>query len=538
MKGVDILALALRRRIYFGMGGLTMNLPDLIIMQWLLVRYAPPDASRHLVPAFVCGLAILLGRGMEGGSNPFIGHYSDICQSRWGRRIPFMRFGIVPFVLVFFLLFMPPIPEMSWINVVYLLALTQVYFLLYGIIVTPYLALLPEIASDLKGRVDLTTSQSIFIMVGTIVFASLGLVLERWGWAALAGSAATLILVFFIPVSFWVPEKPQPATGTQDRLGLWPSLWITLRNRPFRYVLISTSLYWFGLNGVLALVPFWVLTCLGGTEGDVALLMLPFLAVNFIFFFVFNFLAPRIGKYHLMLATFLGSGVAMAAFCLVGYIPIGSDFLQTAVVISLFGAPAAGFMILPFAILADVVDYDALQTGRRREAVFLGVQGVFQKLLIGVSALAFTIVPYLGASNDPASIRNLTQDGMLVFQGVYTQAEQAAAAPPRPFTEHIPDRIVIACHPPELSPAWTLTGPGGFRLEGRGEVALDNMTPGRYTVLWDEVPGWNPPPPERATTPFGLKLMALLCGLACFGAFAGFLGYPIRDSAEGAVVLE
>ena len=389
--------LPLRKRIYFGMAGLSMNLPDLIVAQWIFVRYTPADLSKHLVPAFLCGALLLMGRTIEGVANTIVGHRSDVCRSRWGRRLPFMRFGIAPFAVVFFLLFSPPMPEKHWVNSVYLFLLALAYFPLYTTCFTPYLALLPEISSDIKGRVDLTTAQSLFMVIGTFIFAGVGPIIDHFGWTAMAGFTAILILLFYLPVATRIQEKPRP-TDEREQLRYWHSIVLTLKNRPFRFVVFSTSFYWYGLAGILALVPFWTQNFLGLSKSDVAYLMLPFLLVNVAAFFVFNALVERVGKYALMLVTFLGTGLCMMSLCLVGYVPFGSTFVQSAVLMGVFGIPVAGFMVLPFAILADVVDYDEGLTGRRREAIFFGVQGIFQKAMIGMAMLSFTVVPYLGGA--------------------------------------------------------------------------------------------------------------------------------------------
>ncbi|MCP4643453.1 MAG: MFS transporter, partial [bacterium] len=52
--------------------------------------------------------------------------------------------------------------------------------------------------------------------------------------------------------------------------------------------------------------------------------------------------------------------------------------------------------VLPFALLADAIDYDEQLTGQRREAIFFGLQGVVQKLMIGISALTFGFIVYEG----------------------------------------------------------------------------------------------------------------------------------------------
>jgi GPH family glycoside/pentoside/hexuronide:cation symporter len=382
------------------MAALTMNLPDLMVMQWLLVRYVSPNGV-HLVPKTLFGFIFLCGRITDGLSCSLIAHWSDACRSRWGRRLPFMRLGLAPFALVFFLLFSPPVDYEHWLNAIHAFILIQCYFILYGIVVTPYLALMPEITPDLKERVDLATSQSVFMVIGTVLFTMAGQVLKQWGWTVLAGAVTVLIILFYLPVAIRIRENPSSAPPGQEPFSYFKSLGLAFRNRPCRFVLASTALYWFGLNGMIALVPYWTVNVLGRGENDVTMLMIPFVAVNVVFFFVFNALATRLGKYVMMLVTLLGSALVMMAMCLVGHLPFGSDFIQTALVIGLFGAPVAGFMVLPFAMLADVIDYDERLTGRRREAIFFGVQGIFQKLMLGMSMLTFTIVPYLGGTGAP-----------------------------------------------------------------------------------------------------------------------------------------
>ncbi|GMA56225.1 hypothetical protein GCM10025858_07280 [Alicyclobacillus sacchari] len=44
------------------------------------------------------------------------------------------------------------------------------------------------------------------------------------------------------------------------------------------------------------------------------------------------------------------------------------------------GVPIAGFMVLLNVLLAEVIDIDALRTGRRREGMYLGVNGCVVRL--------------------------------------------------------------------------------------------------------------------------------------------------------------
>ncbi|MCX5769290.1 MAG: MFS transporter [Candidatus Hydrogenedentes bacterium] len=524
--------LPLSRKIFYGMGALTMNLPDLIVMQWLLVRYVPSDRP-HLIPKAIMGGIYLFARVIEALSASPIGHFSDTCRSRWGRRLPFMRLGLIPFVAVFFLLFTPPVDHMHWLNIAYVLVLVPTYFILYGVIITPYLSLIPEITTDLKERVDLTTVQSVFLMMSTFLFAASGVVLQKFGWHALAGGAAVIIILAFLPVSYFVKERPRPNQHDAPPLGMMENTLLALRNRPFRYMAAAAALYWFGLNTIIVMVPHWVSSVLGRGEDTVTLMMAPFLLMNLVFFFVFNYLAGRIGKYRAMLITFLGSGIVMAMLAFVGRLGIGSDLIQSTVILAAYGAPAAGFMVLPFAVVGDVIDYDEKLTGRRREGIFIAVQGIFQKISIGISVLVFTFVAYLGGEG----MQHLQETAGVVFTGSYVRA---GATDPEPYVhEPAPPGVIrVDVLPNGLPAPWTLEGPGGYTRQGTGAALVEGLASGPYRLTWGDVQGHARPEPVRSSTPFGLKLMAVLGALSAFAAFLAFLRYPLRERNGKIVVVE
>jgi GPH family glycoside/pentoside/hexuronide:cation symporter len=75
---------------------------------------------------------------------------------------------------------------------------------------------------------------------------------------------------------------------------------------------------------------------------------------------------------------------------------------QSQLAMALVGIPVSGIMVLPPALLADVIDYDETLTGRRREGIYYGVQAIFQKIAIGLSIAAATALMYAGGSETPA----------------------------------------------------------------------------------------------------------------------------------------
>ena len=390
--------LSLSKKLFYGMGALSMNLCDLVFLQWLYVRYAPSDGPALVSPRLI-GTFILLSRVAEAVIGPMVGHWSDACRSRSGRRLPFIRRALIPWGLAIFLLWNPPFPAGHWINNVYIFAAIMIYLFLYNLVVTPYLSLLPEITSDLGERVDMATIQAVFLMVSALTFALMGTVLEKGGWAVMSGTVVLITIVFMLPVAAVIRERPRPQTQTEDRIPFFHGLRLTLRNRAFLFMVISTSLYWFGLDIIMKLLPLWVTGYLGERKDMVTILLLPFLVMNVLFFFVINVLSKRFGKYPMLLATFLATGGSFLLLPCVGYVPFGSPLIQTGIVIGLIGMAVAGFMLLPFALLSDVVDYDERLTGRRREAIYFGFQGTFQKITLGCSSFTFGQLAYVGGES-------------------------------------------------------------------------------------------------------------------------------------------
>ncbi len=103
----------------------------------------------------------------------------------------------------------------------------------------------------------------------------------------------------------------------------------------------------------------------------------------------------------MFLVTLLGSAVAMPLLWFVAPTLPFSVQAQTQIVMALVGVFMAGFMILPIALLADVIDYDEKLTGKRREGIYFGVQSILQKIAIGVSIPVAGFMMYVGGDVTP-----------------------------------------------------------------------------------------------------------------------------------------
>jgi GPH family glycoside/pentoside/hexuronide:cation symporter len=379
----------------YSLGALAMNLANLVLTEWFFERYVVGG----VISTVAFSIIILAGRITDGISDPFLAYWTDNTRSHWGRRIPFLLFGTLPFAIVSFLLWIPPQGASDVFRIGYATVLAQAYFLLYGLVVTPYLALLPEIAGSSSDRLNLTTGQGVAALVGTLCFAFAGLIVQHFGFVGLGVMVGLAILISYYPIPFVIRESERAAGPRPSLKRLFQWIREVIGNTTFLPLLISTSLYWFALNLLLMLVPRWVQVQLGMEKDAVTWLMLPFIAVNLIAFFIFNWIAKRFGKYRSFLLVF---ALTVLVFGLVGFsdqIQIGlSQFTVAQCIVGLAGVPVGGFGVLAFALLADVIDEDSNRRGLHREAIFFGVQAIFQKSMIGLSAVAFGWLQTFGSS--------------------------------------------------------------------------------------------------------------------------------------------
>jgi len=349
-----------------------------------------------------------LGRLIEAFDDPLIGHLSDRTKSRWGRRFPYIFFG-APFLALSFFLLWTPINGSITTNAIYFFLALQFFFLTYTLVSAPYEGILPELARTLTDRVSTSAWRVLFGVIG----AGLGLVgssilIQNYGFPAMG-----LILGILALVSFWVSilgirkRLDQPTTHTHNPPNFYQALLITLRNKQFIVFSLAFILFSLGFNMLNALLPFYVKAILQKPEGMVGLFSALVLVSMVIALPIQTKLSSRYGKKKVYACSMLVLGLIFPLLAIVGFIPLADSFIQTIIITIAIGLALSGQFIYPNAILADVIDFDATQTGLRREAIYYGMQNTLQKFSFALSSVIFgTSLAAFGATvENPLGIR-------------------------------------------------------------------------------------------------------------------------------------
>ena len=126
------------------------------------------------LPAGLAGSILAIGKIGDAINDPIAGILSDRTRTRWGRRIPWMLFGAIPFGIFFFLQWI--VPKFSddpgtnnWGLFIYYIAIATLFNLAYTAVNLPYTALTPELTQDYNERTSLNSFRFDFSIGGSIL---------------------------------------------------------------------------------------------------------------------------------------------------------------------------------------------------------------------------------------------------------------------------------------------------------------------------------------------------------------------------------
>ncbi|MBE9046238.1 MFS transporter [Pleurocapsales cyanobacterium LEGE 10410] len=126
------------------------------------------------LPAGMAGSILAIGKIGDAINDPIAGILSDRTRTRWGRRIPWMLLGTIPFAIFFFLQWLVPDfssdPDINkWSLFAYYTIIAILFNLAYTAVNLPYTALTPELTQDYNERTSLNSFRFAFSIGGSIL---------------------------------------------------------------------------------------------------------------------------------------------------------------------------------------------------------------------------------------------------------------------------------------------------------------------------------------------------------------------------------
>jgi len=328
--------------------------------------------------------------------NPVVGALSDRIRTPWGRRIPWIGLGIVPLVVAFALVWMPPeLPTAGLI--VWFLVVVAVHDIAFVVVVLNISALFPEIFRTTDERARGNVPRQIFAILGMVLgTAGAPALYGSIGWPGMAIVLSTVCLVLLVWSFFGgmierrVPEAASEAMRWRDQLKY------TFANRAFVPYVLGSLFIQTSIAVILAALPFYVRYSLGAAEGEASLLLGAIFVTAIPSIVLWSAVVRRTSPRAALLWSVAVFGIAMLGYLLPSTVP------AAALVGVAVGVGVGGLLQLLEVVLAQIIDEDATRTGHRREGAYFGVNGFVVRGSVVLQAVVAAAV--LTASGFDASL--------------------------------------------------------------------------------------------------------------------------------------
>jgi glycoside/pentoside/hexuronide:cation symporter, GPH family len=395
-----------------------------VVDGWLMYFYLPPEGKGLvLVSITFYGLVVLMARMVSVIITPPIGYWSDHLHSRWGRRLPLMFSASLPLLIMFVLLWLPPIRGESIVNLYYLGIILIFFNIAEALVIIPLGALLPELAIIDQHRVRLTMWSAIFQLLGVILAGLAGLLIDRFGFVHMALIYAALILPLFYLPFLTLREQPGRQINASQRFGFLQSLMTTLHNRAFLILSATGICFWTASTFLMLIMPYIVTEICLLNVSDAPYFYIAGVLALLVCYPLVNWLAGRFGKWSVFAGSLLASAIVLPCLMLIGpwfSLPL---MAQGLIWVALQSMAMSGVTMLPQAFAAEITDYDEKLTGQRREGAYYSSWSLLGQLINGIAGATLPLLFLLGRSqsdvNGPFGVR-LTGPigGILMFMAL------------------------------------------------------------------------------------------------------------------------
>ncbi len=342
-----------------------------------------------LLPAGMLAAAVALARAFDAVTDPLMGFISDHTSTRWGRRRPWIALGVLGNSVVFYLLLVPP--EGTGAGMVWWYApCFIVSFLFVTMVSVPRGALAVELTINPRERTSLYGMIALFVALGLIVGAILPEFIKGWGVSGsrdVMQTIAVLCVVGYLLTNLWflqgVPERKDfLKRGTNPFV---PGVRRAMRSKPFRVMFASHVVTGIPIAIPATLMPYYVEYVMKSEEPEqwTGFLLLTYLVAGFLALPFWVGLSRKIGRLKVwLIVSFIGVTGGIAWF----FIGPGDEYLALGLEVYV-GMQASVWFFLGGAMHGDIVDYDELMTGKRREAQFAAYWTIIPKfaLILGAS---------------------------------------------------------------------------------------------------------------------------------------------------------
>ncbi len=398
----------LSNRVLACYSGISMPLAAMLMP---VAVYLPPFYASELeLNLATVGLIFTIARFWDVITDPIMGVVIDRFDTRWGRRKHWIAIALPFSMLSVYMVFAPDVENVS---TTYLTAWLIVMYLGYTMMAIAHQSWGAELAPGYDDRSRLFTWREVFVLVGMVSVLALPALIELMGvddQASKVASMGYLVVILLpltaIPLLIGVPDN---AVRTEMTVDWKEATRLLVRNVLLWRILIADIAVGFAFSATGALYIFLV-TYLFELPGLASIALLLIFLISAVVMPLWLKLAVALGKDRTMrLALFSGFAVHCVLYLTAEPGNATGLWIYTAVYGMVFGAAPT----LIRSMMADVTDYDELQTGSKRAGLFFALMTTSSKVGSALAVVTtFTFVEYFygfqpGPDNTAAGIQGL-----------------------------------------------------------------------------------------------------------------------------------
>ena len=383
------------------------------------------------MPPAVAGTLLFVTKCYDIVTDPMMGIVSDRCETRWGRRRPFLF--LASFVSAGSILMLFNAPEWSGLAmIVYVGAALLLYATGYTIFNIPYLAMPAEMTTDYHERSRLMSARVVFASLGILVGGALAPAMVTWfgdgktGYASMSYVLAAIIGLSMM-ASFFGTRGAAHTSYVSTVMPIREQWALAIGNRPFVILIFSKLLHISGVAVSISSLLFLVTLVLQRETVTLGAFGLASTAGTLISIPVWLALSNKFGKRNTYIL-----GVTIYVPILLSWLATGPNEAFALFLIRGFGIGivTGGLTLTAQAMLPDTIQYDAERSGLRREGTFTSIYSFMEKTAFALGPLIIGLLlassGFSAGSADQPSPETIR--AVLIAAAVIPAAASAASA--------------------------------------------------------------------------------------------------------------
>jgi len=358
--------------------------PMYLLYMMVTVVYMNFATDVLLIAPGVIGTIFFGSKLWDAVSDPLIGYLSDRTRLRIGRRKSWMYASAIPILAMSIMLWSPPLGLNESEQMIWVVVSVLGFYTAFTIFSIPQMALGLELSPSPHERARVFAGRQVTLtlgMLGAFIIATPMIIdnpLARENATFIATSTALLLCLAILVCTFCLPAERADYVGRGAKNPL-AAVRDVVRNPHARLLLFVYFIEVFGIGATSAMTPYLLKYVIKAAD-YIGIVFLFYTAPAFLSIPLWVWLGKRYERHKLWR---FAMGLQAIGYGLIIFQEEGRLGLMIASSIINGFATACG-QTLGYAIKGDVIDYDELKTGERKEGSYLAAWSLAAKFGTGL----------------------------------------------------------------------------------------------------------------------------------------------------------